>query len=57
MRKAEIEDAKKKRAATAVLDTAFGKSDVQKTPEDLEIPIPTEDQFLSDLKKASRKKN
>lgn len=57
MRKAVIEDAKKKREATAVLDTAFAKSDVQKTPEGLEIPVPTEDQFLGDLKKASRKKH
>ena len=57
MRKVVIEDARKKREATAVLDTAFAKSDVQKTPEGLEIPVPTEDQFLSDLRKVSRKKN
>ena len=56
MRKAEIEKEKNKRAATAVLDTALGKGDVQKTAEDLEIPVPTEEQFLSDLKKASRRK-
>ena len=57
MRKDVIERERKKRAATAVLDTEFAKSDVQKTPEGLEIPVPTEDQFLGDLKKASRKKH
>ncbi len=56
MRKAEMEVEKKKVLSGSVLDTAFAKSDVQKTPEGLEIPVPTEDHFLSDLKKASRKK-
>ncbi|MGB9491835.1 MAG: hypothetical protein WCA92_15350, partial [Terriglobales bacterium] len=57
MRKTVIEEERKKRAATTVLDTAFGETDVQKTPKGAEIPVPTEDQFIGDLKKASRKKN
>jgi hypothetical protein len=30
-------------------------ADVQMTPEGLEIPVPTNDKFLGDLKKASRR--
>jgi hypothetical protein len=56
MRKTVIEDERRKREATAVLDTAFTRHDGQKTPKGLDIPVPTEDQFISDLKKASRKK-
>jgi hypothetical protein len=52
MRHSEIAEESKKRSSTTVLDTAFT---VQKTPEGVEIPVPTEDQFLSNLKKASRK--
>jgi hypothetical protein len=57
MRNVVKETARKNRLKTTVLDTAFAKSDAQKTPKGVEIPIPTEDQFLDDLKKASRKKN
>ena len=57
MRNVVKETARKNRLKTTVLDTAFAKSDAQKTPKGAEIPIPTEDQFLDDLKKASRKKN
>jgi hypothetical protein len=56
MRKAEMEAEKKKMLATTVLDSAFDKGKTQTTPEGLNIPVPSQDQFLRDLKKVSRKK-
>jgi hypothetical protein len=56
MRKAETEAEKKKMFATTVLDSAFDDGKEQTTAKGLKIPIPSEDQVLSDLRKASRKK-
>lgn len=39
----------------ARLDFADSKRATQLTPKGAEIPIPTQDQFLGDLKKASRR--
>jgi hypothetical protein len=60
MRKAEMEEEKKKILAGTVLDSALDSAlddgETQTTGEGLKIAVPSEDQFLSDLKKASRKK-
>jgi hypothetical protein len=57
MRQTVKEKKQKTRLETTVLDSAFASQGTQKTAEDWEIPIPTEDQFFHDLQKASRKKN
>lgn len=56
MRKAAIEDERNKNAATSVLDTSLPAAKVQITGEGFKIPVPTEDQVFSDIRKASRKK-
>jgi|ERR1039458_2576825 hypothetical protein len=56
MRKLAKEHLRRKLAAATSLDTAFAHEKTQRTTEGLEIPVPTGDQFLRDLEKASRKK-
>jgi hypothetical protein len=55
MRKEAIQNEKKKRASTTVLDSAFGDEETQTTSAGANIPVPSQDRFLSDLGKASRK--
>jgi hypothetical protein len=55
MRKAVKEEQTKKRAATTVLDGAFDEGEVQKTTDGLDIPVPTSEQVLGDMRKATRK--
>jgi hypothetical protein len=54
-RRADIRQYQNDHAPT--LDSEFGNDSTQTTPEGHEIPVPTKDQFLGDLKKASRKKD
>ena len=51
MRRLAKEDEKKRAALTTVLDSSL----TQTTAEGLEIPVPSENQFFTDLEKASRK--
>jgi hypothetical protein len=55
MRKEAIQNEKKKRASTTALDSAFGDEETQDTSQGEKIPIPKQGQFMSDLRKASRK--
>jgi hypothetical protein len=54
----EIEEWRQRRRATVSLDSAPNPNVVmQITKDGAEIPIPSQDQFINDLKKASRKKD
>ena len=56
MRKAEMEAEEKKAVAGAVLDSFLEIGKTQTTPKGLKIPVPTQEQFVRTLEKASRKK-
>jgi hypothetical protein len=57
MRKAVHAANEKEEAKTTHLDSGLEETEMQTTAKGLAIPVPTTEQFVADLKKASRKKD